>query len=66
MIATRGRLITTNDNTAALGFYQRVGFGVAAIHRDAVTAVRRLKPEIPLLGENGVPITDEIELEMIP
>jgi len=58
-------LITTNDNLNALGFYQKRGFVLVAVHRDAVNASRQIKPEIPLLGENGIPIRDEIELEMI-
>jgi GNAT superfamily N-acetyltransferase len=57
-------LITTNDNTAALRFYQRRGFNLAAIHRDAVSRARQIKPEIPLTGNDGIPIRDEIELEM--
>ena len=57
-------LITTNDNTAALRFYQRRGLCLAALHRDAVEASRRLKPEIPPIGRDGIPIRDELELEM--
>jgi GNAT superfamily N-acetyltransferase len=57
-------LITTNDNTAALRFYQRRGFTLAAIHCDAVSRSRQIKPEIPLIGNDGIPIRDEIELEM--
>jgi len=56
-------LITTNDNTHALRFYQKRGFVLAALHRNAVAASRALKPEIPLLGADGIPIRDEIELE---
>lgn len=37
-------LITTNDNTPALRFYQRAGRDLVALHRDAVTAERRVKP----------------------
>ncbi|MBM3139910.1 MAG: GNAT family N-acetyltransferase [Chloroflexi bacterium] len=58
-------LITTNDNTAAIRFYQRRGMRLAALHRDAITASRRLKPEIPEVGLDGVPIRDEIEFELI-
>ena len=59
-------LITTNDNLHALGFYQRRGLALAVLHRDAVTEARRtLKPEIPLIGDNGIPIRDEIELELL-
>ena len=57
-------LITTNDNTAALRYYQRRGFTLAAIHIDAVSRSRQIKPEIPLIGNDGIPIRDEIELEM--
>ena len=56
-------LTTTNDNLDALRFYQRRGFVLAALHREAVTAARRLKPEIPPIGAHGIPIRDEIELE---
>jgi len=57
-------LVTTNDNTPALLFYQRRGFTIAAIYIGAVEADRRLKPEIPLTGIDGIPIRDEIELEI--
>jgi ribosomal protein S18 acetylase RimI-like enzyme len=57
-------LITTNDNTEAIRFYQRRGFALAAVHRNAVAASRRLKPEIPLIGLHDIPIRDEIELEI--
>ena len=56
---------STNDNIDALRFYQKAGFGIVAVHRHAVTLSRRLKPEIPLAGENGIPIRDEIELELV-
>jgi GNAT superfamily N-acetyltransferase len=57
-------LITTNDNLNALRFYQKRGFVLVAVHRDAITEARKIKPEIPLVGEFGIPIRDEIELEM--
>jgi len=57
-------LVTTNDNTHALRFYQRRGFALVAIHRDALEQSRRLKPEIPEVGIDGIPLRDEIELEM--
>ena len=61
---TRLWLITTNDNTPALRFYQRRGFYLAALHRGAVELDRRIKPEIPMIGLDDIPIRDEIELEM--
>jgi N-acetylglutamate synthase-like GNAT family acetyltransferase len=57
-------LITTNDNTGALTFYQKLGFQMIGIYPDAVSKSRILKPEIPLIGEHGIPIRDEIELEI--
>src|SRR5574341_89696 len=58
-------LITTNDNLNALRFYQKRGFALAALNRGAVNAARKYKPEISLMGENGIPIRDELELEML-
>jgi GNAT superfamily N-acetyltransferase len=57
-------LVTTNDNVGALRFYQKRGFVLVALHQDAVERSRRLKPGIPLVGNDGIPIRDEIELEI--
>ena len=62
---TRLWLITTNDNLRALKFYQKQGFELAAVHRGAVNESRKIKPEIPLLGNDSIPVRDELELEMI-
>jgi ribosomal protein S18 acetylase RimI-like enzyme len=61
--AARVWLITTNDNTPALRFYQRRGFDLVAVHRDAITAARRRKPSIPETGVDGIPIRHGLELE---
>jgi len=58
------RLITTNDNLNALGFWQKRGFKLFRIYPDALEIARKLKPALPLIGENGIPLRDEIELEM--
>lgn len=58
-------LITTNDNLRALRFYQKRGFELVAVHRGAVNESRKIKPSIPLTGSDGIPLRDEIELEMI-
>jgi ribosomal protein S18 acetylase RimI-like enzyme len=64
---TRLWLITTNDNVDALRFYQRRGFRLAALHRGSVDDSRaRLKPEIPRIGEHGIDLRDELELEKVP
>lgn len=57
-------LITTNDNLPALRFYQKKGFQLVAIHSNALEKSRQLKPEIPTIGFFGIPIRDEIELEI--
>lgn len=57
-------LITTNDNIEAIYFYQRRGFDLARIYRNALDVSRRLKPEIPLVGEHGIPLRHELEFEM--
>jgi len=60
----RVTLSTTNDNLHSLGFYQRRGFELVSIRRGAVTEARKRKPSIPHLGENEIPLRDEIELEL--
>ena len=57
-------LITTNDNIPALVFYQKRGFHLVAVHRNALEISRQLKPEISMTGMFGIPLRDEIELEM--
>ena len=46
-----------------MGFYQKRGFDMVALYRDALDVSRRLKPEIPAVGENGIPLRHEIEFE---
>jgi ribosomal protein S18 acetylase RimI-like enzyme len=58
-------LITTNDNLNALRFYQKKGYKLSAFYQNAVEKARKLKPEIPPIGLDGIPIRDEIELEKI-
>jgi ribosomal protein S18 acetylase RimI-like enzyme len=62
--AAKVRVTTTNDNTRALRFYQRAGFRLTALRPGAVDESRRLKPQIPVLGHDRIPIRDELELEM--
>jgi N-acetylglutamate synthase-like GNAT family acetyltransferase len=56
-------LITTNANINALGFYQKRGFHISNIYKNAMEKSRRIKPEIPKM-ENGIEIRDEIKFEM--
>ncbi|MCA9895546.1 MAG: GNAT family N-acetyltransferase [Anaerolineae bacterium] len=57
-------LITTNDNIKAFRWYQRQGFTIKAVHVNALAKSRKLKPEIPLVGQDGIPLRDEIEFVM--
>jgi GNAT superfamily N-acetyltransferase len=57
-------LITTNDNLRMLRFAQRRGFALVAVHPNALEESRKLKPEIPQVGLHGIPIRDELELEL--
>jgi GNAT superfamily N-acetyltransferase len=59
------RALISNDNTKALRFYQRRGFRIVAVHIGIVDMMRRLKPAIPEKGVDGIPMRDEIELEMV-
>ncbi len=62
--ARRLWLITSNDNLDALRFYQRRGLRLVAVHRGAIDRARLLKASIPLTGTYGIPIHDELELEL--
>jgi ribosomal protein S18 acetylase RimI-like enzyme len=58
-------VVTTNDNVEALRFYQRRGFRLVLIRPGAVDRRRELlKPEIPRSGAYGIPLRDELELEL--
>lgn len=60
-------LVTTNDNMRALRLYQRWGLRLSALRPGAVDdSRRRLKPEISQTGDDGIPIRDELELELEP
>jgi len=57
-------LITTNDNMEALRYYQKRGFVLSALYPNALEESRKLKPEIPKIGIDNIPLRDEIELEI--
>ncbi|MGA9398616.1 MAG: GNAT family N-acetyltransferase [Anaerolineaceae bacterium] len=61
---SRAWLVTTNDNTLAMRFYQRYGFVFSSIRLNAVAESRVIKPSIPLVGLDDIPIRDEIEMEL--
>jgi len=63
--AERLLVMTTNDSLVALRFYQRMGFRLAELRPGAVDAARAsVKPSIPVTGNDGIPIRDEIDLAL--
>lgn len=62
--ARRLWLITTNDNVHAQRFYERQGFTLVAVDEGAIDRSRSAKPEIPLVGNDGIEIHDELEYEL--
>jgi len=58
-------LITTNDDINAIRFYQKKGFDLKAAHINAMELSRKLKPSIPLMGMDSIPIKHELEFEII-
>ncbi len=58
-------LITTNNNTTAIAFYQRMGMDLCAYYRYGVQESRMLKASIPLRDSMGVPIDHELEFELL-
>lgn len=57
-------LTTTNDNMRAIGLHQRLGFRMVEVRVDAVDEARKIKPQIPAVGRDGIGIHDEIVLEL--
>jgi len=58
-------LVTTNDNLNGIGFWQKRGFKLVKVYPGSMEFVRKIKPALPLIGENGIALRDELELEMI-
>jgi ribosomal protein S18 acetylase RimI-like enzyme len=57
-------LITTNDNLRALRFYQLNALRIVAVDPGAVDRARAIKPTIPTVATNGIPLHDELTLEL--
>lgn len=58
-------LITTNDDINAIRFYQKKGFDLKAAHINAIDEARKIKPSIPLIGMDNIPIKHELEFEIV-
>lgn len=56
-------LVTTNENLQGLGFYQRLGLDLVALHRDFVEVVRRHKPDVGSVPVDGIQFRHALELE---
>lgn len=59
------RVLISNDNWPAFRFYQKRGFRISAVHTGVVDMIRVMKPSVPELGVDGIPMRDEIEFEMV-
>ncbi|WP_417686521.1 GNAT family N-acetyltransferase [Roseibium sp.] len=51
---------TSNDNLDAFRFYQRRGFRMERIAPGVIDKERELRSEIPMRGDYGIPIHDEV------
>jgi len=59
------RLLTSNDNLNAIGFYQKRGFELVGLRLGAIDWEREsLNPQIPVIGHNGIPIHHEIDFSL--
>ena len=60
-------LITTNDNTPAIRFYQKRGFNLKAVHENAFKVTQKIKGEGDdvILGIDDIPILHEVEFEIL-
>ncbi len=56
-------LSTGNDNVRAIGFYQRRGMDIVALHRNFADEVRKIKPWLPADPDGGIAFRHAIELE---
>lgn len=41
------------------------GFDMVHLFHNALDVSRKIKPEIPLVGDNSIPLKHEIEFEMV-
>lgn len=54
-------LITTNDNMHAIRYYQKFGFELNSVYINALDISRKMKPSIPLIGNDEIPLKHEFE-----
>lgn len=56
-------LVTSNDNTHAIRFYQKFGFALKAVHINSFDLIRKFKPHLPERGIDQIPLAHEFEFE---
>jgi GNAT superfamily N-acetyltransferase len=59
----RATIVTTNDNLRAIAFYVRRGYRIVRVALDDMDRVRKIKPTVPLLGNDNIPLRDMFEME---
>lgn len=57
-------LVTTNDNTHAIRYYQKYGFDLKAVHINSFDIIRQHKKGLPEKGIDGIPLKHEFEFEL--
>jgi len=61
---SRVQLLTTNNNLRALALYQKRGYRLVGLVVGAIDEERKLKPSIAEFDSAGLPIRDELHLEL--
>ena len=56
------RMVTSSDNVRSLRFHLRRGWRLVRVHLDAMDRVREVKPQLPLIGLEDLPLRDIWEL----
>lgn len=58
-------LVTSNDNTHAIRFYQRFGFDLKMVYINSFDVIRKIKPNLPERGIDDIPLAHEFEFEIL-
>ena len=53
------------DRAMINAFIRQRGFDMTRLFRNSMDISRKRKPEIPLIGENAIPLRHEIEFELL-
>ena len=58
-------IVSLDSKKENMGFYQKRGYCLSKLYPNAIDEVRKVKPNVPKLGDNDIPLRDEVELERI-